>query len=119
MNIENFKMNNLKEIREKKNITQLKLGVEVDLTQEIISQYEIGQSKPNLENLIKLADYFHCSTDYLLNRTDNPLMNKSASKQDAELNEFIMKYQMLNREEQKHLQSYIDFLVSKKNKDEV
>ena len=75
MDFKNFKMENLEKIREKKNITQTKLSVEIEVSQELISHYEIGKSKPNIENLIKLADYFNCSTDYLLERTDNPKMN--------------------------------------------
>ena len=109
-----FKMSNLKKIREDKNITQTKLSTEIEVSQELISHYEIGQSKPNIENLIKLADYFNCSTDYLLNRTDNPILLKSASTANIRLNEFITKYQMLDKDEQSHLISYINFLISQK-----
>lgn len=70
----NFKMNNLKKLREEKNMTQTRLSIEIEVSQEIISHYELGNSKPNVDNLIKIADFFHCSTDYLLNRTDNPAM---------------------------------------------
>ena len=112
MNMNTFKMTNLKEIREKKNITQTKLSTEMELSQEVISHYEIGQSKPNIENLIKLADYFNCSTDYLLNRTDNPIVLKSTSNASTELNEIITKYQMLNKDKQNHLISYLNFLIS-------
>lgn len=37
-----------------------------------ISDWKSGRSKPGLESLIKIADYFECSVDYLLGRTDNP-----------------------------------------------
>ncbi len=112
MDMNTFKMTNLKEIREKKNITQTKLSTEIEVSQEVISHYEIGQSKPNIENLIKLADYFNCSTDYLLNRTDNPVLLKSTPNASTELNEFITKYQMLNKDKQNHLISYLNFLIS-------
>ena len=114
MNMNTFKMTNLKEIREKKNITQTKLSTEIEVSQELISHYEIGQSKPNIENLIKLADYFNCSTDYLLNRTDNPILVKSTPSASTESNEFITKYQMLNKEKQNHLISYLNYLISQK-----
>ena len=114
MNMNTFKMSNLKKIREDKKITQTKLSTEIEVSQELISHYEIGQSKPNIENLIKLADYFNCSTDYLLNRTDNPILLKSRPNTSTELNEFITKYQMLNREEQNHLISYLNYLISQK-----
>lgn len=72
MNSKNFKMENLKKIREKKNITQIKLSIDIEVSQELISQYELGKTKPTVENLLKLADYFNCSTDYLLQRTNTP-----------------------------------------------
>lgn len=43
MNSKNFKMENLKNIREKKNITQIKLSVDIEVSQELISQYEYGR----------------------------------------------------------------------------
>ena len=114
MELTNFKMSNLKNIREQKNITQVKLSTEIEVSQELISHYEIGQSKPNIENLIKLADYFNCSTDYLLNRTDNPMTFKYMSKQDSELNNLMRKYQELDKDDKKKVISYIDFLISNK-----
>ena len=72
MNNECFKMSNLKKIREKNNITQIRLSIDLEVSQELISQYEVGKTLPTITNLSKLADFFHCSTDYLLNRTDNP-----------------------------------------------
>lgn len=112
MDMNTFKMSNLKKIREDKKITQTKLSTEIEVSQELISHYEIGQSKPNIENLIKLADYFNCSTDYLLNRTTNPILVKSSPNTSSELNEFIAKYQMLNKDKQNHLISYLNFLIS-------
>ena len=56
-------MDNLKKLREKKKMTQTRLSVEIEVSQEIISHYEVGESKPNIDNLIKIADFFHCSTD--------------------------------------------------------
>lgn len=45
------------------------------MTQNTISRYETGAFEADYETLIKLADYFHVSIDYLLERTDNPEMN--------------------------------------------
>ena len=38
MNNKNFKMNNLKKLREKKNLTQMRLSIDVEVSQELISQ---------------------------------------------------------------------------------
>ena len=45
------------------------------MNQNSISRYESGMREADYDTLIKLADYFHVSIDYLLERTDNPEMN--------------------------------------------
>ena len=109
----NFKMDNLREIREKKGITQIKLSVEIEVSQEMISHYEIGESKPNIDNLIKLADYFKCSTDYLLNRTNIPTMLDNINKYNMETADLIYKYNALSDEDKQHLISYLNHLYKK------
>lgn len=66
----------LKELRENKGITQLKLAVDLNMNQNNISRYENGTREADYETLIKLADYFDVSIDYLLERTNNPISNK-------------------------------------------
>jgi len=41
-------------------------------TVNTVSRYETGTREPALQELIKIADYFHVSLDYLLERTNNP-----------------------------------------------
>ncbi len=66
----------LKFLREKRKISQLKLAVDLNMNQNSISRYENGQRQADYETLIAFADYFDVSIDYLLERTDNPKMNK-------------------------------------------
>lgn len=66
----------LKLLREKKNISQLKLAVDLNMNQNSISRYENGQRQADYQTLIAFADYFDVSIDYLLERTENPKMNK-------------------------------------------
>lgn len=66
----------LKELRKKQGVTQLKLAMDLDMCQNTISRYENGQREAGYKELIKLADYFEVSIDYLLERTDNPKFNK-------------------------------------------
>lgn len=65
----------LKELRKSRRITQLKLAMDLNLTQNTISRYETGEREPGISELIAIADYFHVSVDYLLERTNNPNMN--------------------------------------------
>ena len=65
----------LKELREKKNISQLKLALDLNMNQNSISRYETGAREADYKTLIAFADYFNVSIDYLLERTDNPKRN--------------------------------------------
>ncbi len=64
----------LKEIRKARGISQLKLALDLNMNQNTISRYETGEREPGIHELILLADYFHVSVDYLLERTDDPTM---------------------------------------------
>lgn len=62
-------MRNLQLLRKENNINQEKLSKYLKVSRNTISQYETGVREPNFETLIKLADYFNVSIDYLLGRT--------------------------------------------------
>lgn len=66
----------LKQIRKSKGISQLKLSLDLNMTQNTISRYETGVREPGINELIKIADYFNISVDYLLGRTENPEINR-------------------------------------------
>jgi len=60
----------LKELRKSRNITQLKLALDLNMNQNTISRYEKCERQADYETLILFADYFNVSLDYLLGRTD-------------------------------------------------
>lgn len=62
----------LKELREKSGISQLKLAMDLNMNQNSISRYENGVREADYATLIKFADYFNVSIDYLLERTGIP-----------------------------------------------
>lgn len=66
----------LKTIRKQKKISQLKLALDLHMNQNSISRYENGEREADYATLIKFADYFDVSIDYLLERTDNPEVNR-------------------------------------------
>ena len=66
----------LRELRKQKNINQVNLAMDLETTQNTISRYETGEREADYATLIRIADYFNVSIDYLLERTDNPKMNK-------------------------------------------
>ncbi len=60
----------LKELRKNKHISQLKLAMELGISQNSISRFETGERKPDYDTLIQIADYFDVSLDYLVGRSE-------------------------------------------------
>lgn len=89
----------LKALREDNDLTQTKLSKELQLSRTAISSYEIDNATPSLEVLIKYADYFNVSTDYILGRVkdpnlkikDNGIIQITTKKEadDTIINEFL------------------------------
>ena len=62
----------LRILRESVKLSQVKMADLLGVKQSSINRYEQGQSAPSLETLVKYADYFDVSMDYLFARTDKP-----------------------------------------------
>lgn len=63
-------LSRLKKLRKSKGVTQQELANELRYSQQVISNYEAGEREPQIQTLIKLADYFDVSIDYLVGRSD-------------------------------------------------
>lgn len=66
---------NLRSIREDRDIKQREIAYMLNISQNTYSQYETGVISLTAEVLIKLADYYGVSIDFLLDQTDNPKRN--------------------------------------------
>lgn len=66
----------LKELRKKRQLSQIRLSIDLNMNQNTISRYENGTREADYKTLILIADYFDVSIDYLLGRTDNPKINR-------------------------------------------
>lgn len=66
----------LKQLRTERGISQVRLAMELSVSQHTISRYETGEREADYAMLIRIADYFDVSVDYLLERTDNPKTNE-------------------------------------------
>ena len=63
-------MNRIRELREEKKITQIRLSIELEVSQETISAYEMEKYYPSVKSLIKLQNIFGVSIDYILGLSD-------------------------------------------------
>ncbi|EAD9232270.1 XRE family transcriptional regulator, partial [Listeria monocytogenes] len=62
---------NIRSIREDNDITQQQMAKLLNVSQNTYSQYETGKIEWTATTLIKIADYFDVSVDYLLDRKKN------------------------------------------------
>lgn len=68
---------NLKNLRNEKKLTQKDISKELSIPLRTYIAYEMGEYQPNIETLIKLADYFDVSIDYLVGRRQNKKLDLS------------------------------------------
>ena len=57
----------LRIIRKKKNLNQLKVAFDLNISREALSHYENGKRSPDVEMLRRLSEYFDVSIDFLVN----------------------------------------------------
>ena len=60
----------LLELRKEKGISQAKLAQELQVSYSVVCYWETDRSEPTAPNLVKIADYFDVTVDYLLGRVD-------------------------------------------------
>jgi len=108
-------MDRLRGLREKRNITQVRLSTELEVSQETISAYENGKAEPKIDKLIKIANFLNTSTYYLLGRIDDesPLVDLANNVVDEQLNELINNYARLNKLQRKDLIWYSGIIENK------
>ena len=63
--------NTSKTLRKEKGLSQVQLAEALNISKACISMIEIGKNEPTANTLLKYADFFQCSTDYLLGREDD------------------------------------------------
>ena len=62
----------LRMLREKREMTQEEMSGMLHVHRSTYTKYEIGETQPSIDTLIRLADLFKVSVDFLLGRTDDP-----------------------------------------------
>ena len=84
-------MEKLKELRKAKGISLEELGAYIGAAESTISLYENGKRQPDYETLLKLAEYFGVTVDYLLRGGEEEqlpeelvILNRAAKKMSPE-----------------------------------
>lgn len=66
----------IRDLREDKDITQKEMAKILNCSQQVYSNYELGQRDIPTYILIKLSNFYNVSIDYILGITDNPTIQK-------------------------------------------
>ena len=62
----------LRDLREDRDLKQIELAAYLNCSQQVYSNYELGQRDLPTDVLIRLSSFYRVSTDYILGLTDNP-----------------------------------------------
>lgn len=105
----------------KNNINQKILASEIGITEATLSRNLNGVHEPKGEVILKIANYFNVSADYLLGKTNEPtyktqvidIQPDGVAKTQME---FLKKIEELDVKDIEQVMDYIDFLKSKERK---
>ena len=90
----------LKELRKKKQISQQKLAIDLNVSQAAISKYEQGLAEPDIRMLKEMSEYFGVSIDYLVGRTKQNIFftENTYNEREKELLYYFKKLQINQKE---------------------
>lgn len=100
----------IQELREELHMTQVRLSVELGVSQETISAYEKGKHYSSVATLVQLSKLLHASCDYILGLTDIRQLQRDTPLDNKE-QQLLLKYQQLNTHQQERLLAYLDGLL--------
>lgn len=66
----------IRDLREDRDLTQKQVAAKLNCSQQVYSNYELGQRDLPTDILIKLSSLYHVSVDYILGISDNPNIQK-------------------------------------------
>ena len=88
-------------------MTQVRLSIELEVSQETISAYEKGKYYPSFQTLVKLSELFHTSIDYIMGLSDQKYPTQSITEQDKLV---LSLYKRLNPVKQQKVLAYMQGL---------
>ena len=103
------------ELRENANMKQTDIAAQVSLKSGAISKYEKGAAQPSMETIIKFAEIFHVSVDYLLGVSSipNPYTTENFTPKEADV---ILRFRQLSKENQIRIDERINTMLDSTKK---
>ena len=89
---------NLKKLRRSRSLTQKDFGAKVGLSKAVVSKYENGMGYPSFDVLVRIAQYFGITTDYLLGVARGKTVDVSelTDSQIAAIHQLIAEFKTAN-----------------------
>ena len=103
-------MNRIEVLRKNMNISMAQTAKELNIPYTTYVNYEKGTREPNSEMMIKLADFFNVSIDYLLNRDTKKADNRTQQQKET-ISLIQTKYNALNHLGKQRVDNYVDDLL--------
>ena len=102
--------NRIRELREERKMTQVRLSIELEISQETVSAYEREAHYPSYESLVKMRSIFHASIDYILGLSDirNPVRPTDFTHSELLL---IENYRILSEQKRDLLFAYLQGML--------
>ncbi len=107
-------MGRIKELRMKRGLTQERVASEIGVTQQIISRVEANEETVPLDLLIRIAQFFNVSTDYILGLTDNKYENVEGNRLKYYWDKYeavLLKYDALTSQNQRVIDNIMKTLT--------
>ena len=110
---DSINMNNLSEIIRKRNYSITKVSANTGINDSTLYRYLNNTLIPSLPNLISLADFLQCNLDYLIGRTNDPMMyDFYDSKEIDEIKEMVS---LLTEEERKFVRILFETIFNNRD----
>jgi len=100
----------LRELREERHKSQQWLAIKLNVSQTMISKYELGQAEPDITMLIRMTELFGVSLDYLLGVSDNKL-NVTVDGLSTVERQVLFDFKRLDEMQKAKLQAYLQGLL--------
>ena len=107
-------------LRKERNLSQVKLAEALNLSKACISMIEIGKNEPTANTLIRYADFFECSIDFLLDREDDfgiiniPLKQSKTAELTPDGKELIEIFNALEKEYRAQILEYARYFAQRR-----
>ena len=104
----------LKQLRTERNMSQRSLAAKIGTSQKAIDLWEKGYTEPKAGIVIRLANLFECTADYLLGREDDfgsVNVMRDLSENEKQL---LSLYAELSKKQQEELNNYAGYILSKR-----